>query len=139
MQCSMDYNSLPCGIYWGFAKISSKNGGEEALVYKAAISIGYNPYFKNEEKTVEPHLIAPPDDDSRHASTCGETLLGDFYDDNIRLSVVGFLRDELPFDGLDKLVAAIKNDINNSESLCDSTNDETTTREKNWVDSKEAF
>jgi hypothetical protein len=63
-------------------------------------------------------LIANPDDEEhRHASSCGESLLGDFYDLPIRLSLLGYLRPELPFEGIDKLVAAIKQDIANAEQL----------------------
>ncbi|MGK3736774.1 MAG: FAD synthase [Bacillariaceae sp.] len=48
------------------------------------------------------------DSEHRHESSCGETLLGEFYDQPIRLTLVGYLRPELPFEGLEKLVAAIK-------------------------------
>jgi FAD synthase len=53
-------------------------------------------------------LIASEEDKRRHQSSCGETVLGDFYDQSIRLSLVEYLRPELPFEGLEKLVAAIK-------------------------------
>jgi FAD synthase len=53
-------------------------------------------------------LIANPVDTRRYQSSCGETLLGDLYDQSIRLSLVEYLRPELPFEGLEKLVAAIK-------------------------------
>ena len=91
------------GIYWGFCRV-----GENPTIFKTACSIGYNPYYGNERKTVEPHLIASLGDDRRHQSSCGETLLGDFYDQSIRLSLLEYLRPELPFEGLEKLVAAIK-------------------------------
>ena len=91
------------GIYWGFCRI-----GEDSTIFKTACSIGYNPYFGNTLKTVEPHLIASEEDKRRHQSSCGETVLGDFYDQSIRLSLVEYLRPELPFEGLEKLVAAIK-------------------------------
>jgi riboflavin kinase len=123
------FDSLPTGIYWGFARI-----GQEREVYKAAVSIGYNPTYGNEKKTVEPHLIARPGDSGRHASSCGESVLRDFYDEPIRVSVVGYMRPELPFEGLDKLIAAIKNDIVNTERLCDG-NDPLTIQEKEWVES----
>lgn len=126
-----DFDALPCGIYWGFARI----GNEET--YKAAISIGYNPTYGNETKTVEPHLIAPQNDERRHASSCGETVLRDFYDEPIRVSVVGYLRPELPFEGLEKLVEAIKNDIVDSEKLGDSSEDAILV-ERSWVSSDEA-
>lgn len=138
----LDFDDLPTGIYWGFARIGKRQEDVDndtsyhGSVYKAAISIGYNPTYGNEEKTVEPHLIAPPTHARRHASSCGETLLRDFYEEPIRLSVVGYLRPELPFEGLDKLIVAIKNDIVNAEKLGDGT-DEVTLRERAWVGSDE--
>ncbi len=63
--------------------------------------------FTEEEKTVEPHLIAPATHPRRHASSTGETQFQDFYDKIIVLSVVGYLRPELPFEGLEKLTTAI--------------------------------
>jgi riboflavin kinase len=130
MQSSTPFDDLPTGIYWGYAKVGNDD------IYKAAISIGFNPTYGNTEKTVEPHFIARTDDPRRHASSSGETLLQDFYDQKCRLSVVGYLRPELPFEGLDKLVEAIKNDIANTEKLTDSL-DTIPIGEKIWVDSNE--
>lgn len=119
---------LPTGIYWGFARIGTDS------VYTAAISIGYNPTYDNKDKTVEPHLIAPEADPRRHSSSCGETLLQDFYDQPIRLTVVDYLRPELPFEGLEKLIAAIKNDIVVSlEKSAKADSDPTAKLEKEWV------
>mmetsp|Transcript_7701 Transcript_7701/g.11541 ORF Transcript_7701/g.11541 Transcript_7701/m.11541 type:complete len:325 (+) Transcript_7701:18-992(+) len=84
-------------------------------VYKAAISIGYNPCYKNEHKTIEPHLIAPPGHPSRSKSACQETQFHELYNETMRLSIVGYLRPELPFEGLDKLIVAIKKDIVDTE------------------------
>jgi FAD synthase len=97
---------------------------------------GYNPYYGNNSKTVEPHLIADPLDARRHESSCGESLLGDFYDQSIRLSLMGYLRPELPFEGLEKLIAAIKQDIEQAERL---GNDEDTLiqSEKAWLATEE--
>lgn len=106
------FASLSPGIFWGFAGL---NGD----VYKAAISVGYNPTYGNAEMTVEPHLVARSDDERRAASSCGETVLGDFYGEQLKLSIVGYIRPELPFEGLDKLIVAIKNDIKKTEELCD--------------------
>ena len=131
------FDDLPCGIYWGFCRIGEKlandeGGGDGAIVYKTAVSIGFNPTYNNKEKTIEPHLIAPPKDSRRHASSCGETLMGEFYDQPIRLSVVGYLRPEAPFEGLEKLIEAIKGDIVNAEIMGDST-DSAIIAEKEWV------
>jgi len=127
------FDELPTGIYWGFARI-----GTDPTTYKTACSIGYNPTYGNETKTVEPHLIAPSADPNRHASSCGESVLGDFYDKPIRLSVVGYLRPERPFEGLDKLITAIKSDIVNAEKLGDGSEAQTL-QEKEWVASEEAL
>ena len=129
---ALTFDDLPCGIYWGFGRIGEKSDAEESTVYKAAVSIGYNPTYNNKEKTIEPHFIAPPKDSRRHASSCGETLMAEFYDKPIRLSVVGYLRPELPFEGLEKLIEAIKNDIVNAEALGDSTSPEIE-QEMKWV------
>jgi riboflavin kinase len=141
MESSTPFENLPNGIYWGFCRIGetvddSKNS-HIGKVYKAALSIGYNPTYKNQIKTIEPHLIAEPDDPLRHASISGETLFEDFYGHPVRLSVVGYLRPELPFEGLEKLTFAIKKDIASTESLADSQ-DEITRCEKNWVESNES-
>jgi FAD synthase len=118
---------LLVGIYWGFCRI-----GDDEYVYKTACSIGYNPTYGNSVKTVEPHLIAPPQDERRHKSTCMESILGDFYGKPIRLSVIGYMRPELPFEGFEKLITAIKKDILEAERLGDGT-DPKTLEEKEWV------
>jgi riboflavin kinase len=107
---------------------------------KCAVSIGYNPTYGNDVKTIEPHLIAPQDDPRRHASSCQETLFSDFYGHPCRLSVVGYLRPELPFEGLDKLTQAIKSDIAQAERLAGASDDDPTlVAERNWVDSNEVL
>lgn len=134
MISSTPFDDLPTGIYWGYARIGDhyQINNKKNEIYKAAISIGYNPTYGNTEKTVEPHFIAPTHDPRRHASCSGETLLQDFYDQTCRLSVVGYLRPELPFEGLDKLVEAIKTDIVNAEKLTE-TSDPIVLDEKAWV------
>jgi len=131
-ESNQSFDDLPCGIYWGFARVIAKNESSTTEVYRSAISIGFNPTYGNNFKTVEPHFIANKDSPERTASICRETLLRDFYGDTIRLSVIGYLRPELPFEGLEKLTQAIKNDIVNSERLCDESN-EVTLCEKEWV------
>ena len=125
------FDSLECGIYMGWASIEDDDASSPLKMYKAAVSIGYNPHYKNTLKTCEPHLIAPPDDDCRHTSSCGETVMKDFYDSTIRLSVVSKIRDELPFESLEKLILAIKNDIKLTEEGLNET-DEVSMAEKDW-------
>lgn len=146
MRCKISFDSLPTGIYYGFARVSEPqdpkegtNAGatsdEQALrgVYNAAISIGFNPCYENKHKTIEPHLIAPAGHPSRNISACGETQFRDLYHETMRVSIVGYLRPELPFDGLEKLIAAIKVDIVKTEQLCDDESNAVVGEEKGWV------
>jgi riboflavin kinase len=135
---------LPTGIYWGFCRIGESEGSPEeadpttgpsvlGATLPCAVSIGYNPTYGNDAKTIEPHLIAPRDDPRRHASSCQETLYSsDFCGHPCRLSVAGYLRPELPFEGLDKLTLAIKKDIAEAEEQADS-DDPRVRAERDWV------
>lgn len=40
------------GIYCGFAAI-----GSSKTIYRMCMSIGWNPFYKNEQKTVEPWIL----------------------------------------------------------------------------------
>lgn len=79
------------GIYLGWASI-----GQSKQVYKMVMSIGFNPYYNNTEKTVEPWLL--------------HTFEQDFYDQELRLLVCGYIRPEANFDSLDALVKRIHED-----------------------------
>jgi riboflavin kinase len=143
LRCSVDYKSLPTGIYWGFARIgepSDNEAGADSVlghVHIAAISIGYNPTYNNKELTVEPHLIADSQHPKRHASSTGETQFQNFYERTIFLSVLGYLRPEMPFEGLEKLIDAIKKDITDSIELAKCT-DPSVISERNWVETASA-
>ena len=135
--CSLgEFESLPTGIYWGFGRVGEPRQQDDdsvlGRVLPAAISVGYNPHYKNEEKTVEPHLIVESKHPRRHASATQETLLADFYDETIVLSICGFIRDELPFEGVEKLIQAIKRDIQATETLAANC-DGDALAEKEWV------
>jgi hypothetical protein len=56
-----------------------------------------NPFYKNTKKTVEPHLLS--------------VFAADFYGEELRLVVCGYLRPEANFPSLDALMAAIHGDI----------------------------
>jgi riboflavin kinase len=143
---SVPFDALPTGIYWGLARIVDDNDDNDnnhsgGLVYKTAISIGYNPTYGNTIKTIEPHLIADPHDERRFRSQCHETILHDFYDQTIRLVVVGYLRPELPFEGLEKLTEAIKKDILKTEEIAESAANlsDVCKQERCWVSSGEGI
>ncbi len=56
-----------------------------------------NPYYKNERKTAEVHIL--------------RSFEGDFYGAHLRVSVTGFLRNELNFTTLEALIDMINTDI----------------------------
>ena len=66
-------------------------------------SIGWNPFFKNEKKTVEPHLI--------------HNFEKDFYGETLKVVFCGYLRPEMNYDSLEALKAAIADDIKKTEDF----------------------
>jgi riboflavin kinase/FMN adenylyltransferase len=79
------------GIYAGVAELG--DGGR----YVAAIDVGTNPTFGTEPLHVEAFLLGFPDDELR-----GDTLSVEFWER---------LRDEVKFESVDDLVAAIAQDV----------------------------
>ncbi|KAL3983128.1 Riboflavin kinase family protein [Acanthocheilonema viteae] len=101
---NMDDNAIsrlpphfPCGVFYGFANV---NHGE---VYGMVTSIGWNPHFKNEQKTIEVHILHDFEED--------------FYGAEVRAILVGFLRPMAAFNSLDELKTAINNDVSMARSL----------------------
>ena len=91
---------VPRGIYFGWAMVG------DAGPFKAVTSLGINPVFELEETVVEPHLL--------------HKFEADFYGQEMRLLLCGFLRPEWNFPSLDTLIAAIENDCRiASEALDD--------------------
>ncbi|XP_034254750.1 riboflavin kinase [Thrips palmi] len=83
------------GIYFGWAQI------DEGTVHKMVMSVGWNPYFKNVEKSMETHILTK--------------FSQDFYGRNLRVCMVGYLRPEKDFTSLDALVKQIYEDISVAE------------------------
>ncbi|KAK9714762.1 hypothetical protein RND81_06G118000 [Saponaria officinalis] len=83
-------SEYPSGVYFGWAGLS-KSG-----IYKMVMSIGWNPYFNNSEKTIEPWLL--------------HEFKDDFYGEELRLVVVGYIRPEANFPSLESLIAKIHDD-----------------------------
>ncbi|KAG6547509.1 hypothetical protein Mapa_010957 [Marchantia paleacea] len=79
-----------CGIYLGWAGLANRG------IYKMVMSVGWNPYFDNAEKTVEPWLLHEFPDD--------------FYGEELRLIVVGYIRPEANFPSLEALIERIHED-----------------------------
>jgi len=87
------------GVYFGWAGLSTRG------IYKMVMSIGWNPYFDNTEKTVEPWLL----------HNFGE----DFYGEEVRLAIVGYIRPEANFPSLESLIERIHEDGRVAEKALD--------------------
>lgn len=85
-------DSLAPGIYFGWAGLKGAQGG----VYGMVMSIGWNPFFDNSSKTIEPWLLSE--------------FPEDFYDQELRLTVLGYVRPEANFTTLEALIARIHRD-----------------------------
>ncbi|CAL2041262.1 unnamed protein product [Caenorhabditis brenneri] len=81
---------LAVGVYYGNACFEGKE-------YKMAMSIGWNPQYQNEKKTVEIHLI--------------DYFGGDFYGKKLTAVIIGFIREMKSFASLEELKTAIAKDI----------------------------
>lgn len=81
---------LSTGVYYGWASLHGQ-------VYKMVSSIGWNPYYKNEKKSMEVHLLHKFNDD--------------FYGKEIKVIITGYIRPERDFSSLEELIKEIKNDI----------------------------
>ncbi|XP_043677146.1 riboflavin kinase [Vespula pensylvanica] len=99
-------NSLPkdfdTGIYYGWAALDGKK------IYKMVTSVGWNPFYKNEKKTFEVHIL--------------ETFPNDFYGKELKVIVTGYIRKEKDFASIDELIKEIKNDIMIAEKELDKPN-----------------
>lgn len=96
LPCSLfqeELASLPTGVYLGWARV-----GDD--VHQCVANVGFSPTFadaQNPEKIVEAHLLAD--------------FAADFYGEPLALLLLGFVRDERKFSGLDELLATIRADI----------------------------
>lgn len=82
--------NLPNGVYYGYSSFTDPNSPYSGITFPTALSIGWNPFYKNKEKTIEAHLI--------HKFT------HDFYGEVIHVSVLGYIRPEWNFSSLGKLI-----------------------------------
>ena len=92
------------GVYCGWAVVGS---AANAAVYKAAISIGWNPTFKGKDavkqKMIEPYLLHEFEED--------------FYGEAIRLVVCGYIRPELDFSAAPDFMQALRDAIGSDVKL----------------------
>lgn len=87
------------GVYFGWAGLPTRG------IYKMVMSIGWNPYFDNTEKTLEPWLLHEFEED--------------FYGEELRLVIVGYIRPEANFPSLESLIERIHEDARIAEKALD--------------------
>ncbi|KAG0266649.1 riboflavin kinase [Mortierella polycephala] len=68
-----------------------------AIVYPMVMSLGWNPFYKNEKKSAEVHIM--------------HNFHRDFYGDDLRVVVLGYIRPEFDYTTLDALIKDINIDI----------------------------
>lgn len=84
-------SELPCGVFYGLARI------EGDQVVNMVASLGWNPHFHNEKKTLEVHLL--------------RKYTQDFYGSMLDVLILGYIRSMEAYDNLEDLRAAINSDI----------------------------
>lgn len=86
---------IQTGIYFGYATV------DNGPVHKMVMSIGWNPFYNNEKRSMETHIL--------------QKFEGDLYGKLLKVIIVGYLRSEIDFTSLDVLIEAINKDISNAE------------------------
>lgn len=75
----------------------SKLGLDAGVCLPMVMSIGWNPFYDNKQKSAEVHII--------------HTFASSFYGAEIKIAVLGFIRNEQSYDSVDALIEDIQTDI----------------------------
>lgn len=90
------------GVYFGWASLGlpqdhpNNTSRQSFAVFPMVMSIGYNPFYNNTVRSAEVHVL--------------EKFGADFYGADMRLLILGYIRDELNYEGLDALIKDINTD-----------------------------
>ncbi|KZT12924.1 riboflavin kinase [Laetiporus sulphureus 93-53] len=90
------------GVYYGYAQISTEKDGktilpeEDSKVMPMVMSLGWNPFYKNERMTAEIHLM--------------HDFCSDFYGHEMKAVVLGYIRPELDYTSREALIEDIEMD-----------------------------
>jgi riboflavin kinase/FMN adenylyltransferase len=77
-------------------------GGERAGRHPASVSIGTNPTFSGRERRVEAYVL---------------DFAGDLYGERVSLDFVAHLREQRVYEGVEPLVAQIREDVEETRAL----------------------
>ncbi|MQA94624.1 MAG: bifunctional riboflavin kinase/FAD synthetase [Streptosporangiales bacterium] len=96
---TLPFSAIPLdGVYAGWLTVPAHaEPGRKQETWPAAISIGTNPTFDGESRTVEAYALDRDD--------------LDLYGDHAAVGFVARIRDTLRFDSVDELVAEMRNDV----------------------------
>ncbi|GAA5890165.1 hypothetical protein JCM16303_004217 [Sporobolomyces ruberrimus] len=94
------YDTLSTGVYFGFARVlhssPDSNEDEDDKVHPMVMSIGWNPFYQNETRTAEVHIL--------------HSYPSDFYGKELRVIMLGFIRPEYNYSSMDALIKDIETD-----------------------------
>ncbi|KAI9883483.1 MAG: hypothetical protein M1823_004752 [Watsoniomyces obsoletus] len=111
------YEEVESGVYFGWAGLEQHSnvipghhdgeangstdgvvkGQKEFRVYPMVMSIGWNPFYKNEKRSIEVHIL--------------HTFEHDFYGAQLNLLILGFIRPEYDYVSREALIEDIRIDI----------------------------
>ena len=100
-----EIDGLVPGIYAAKARLG-KDGFERE--YAAAVSVGWNPQYDNEMKTIEAHII--------------EKFEGNLYGEQMILEFLHYLRAECAFSSFEELIQAIGLDVEVTKQCISTSN-----------------
>lgn len=99
-------SDIPSGVYFGWASLSlppshpdyapSPVSDSKFQIFPMVMSIGYNPFYKNRVRSAEVHIL--------------HKFKEDFYGSEMRILIMGFIRQEKDYEGLEALVEDINFD-----------------------------
>ena len=95
-EAGVDTSEGISGIYCGFACLPHASDPKSKGVHPMVTSIGWNPFYKNKERTVEPWIL--------------HDFGQDFYGQELRLLVCAFIREESSFTTVEALIERIHED-----------------------------
>ncbi|KAI1792836.1 riboflavin kinase [Ganoderma leucocontextum] len=90
------------GVYYGYAQVSRERDGktilleEDGRVLPMVMSLGWNPFYKNERMSAEIHVI--------------HNFRSDFYGHDMKVMVLGYIRPELDYISREALIEDIETD-----------------------------
>ncbi|RAL07581.1 dienelactone hydrolase [Aspergillus homomorphus CBS 101889] len=110
------YPDLQVGVYYGVVTLDPArfafNDDASSPIRPAVLSIGYNPFYKNQTRSIEIHImpsLAAPSPTTDGGPTKFHKL-PDFYGTDLHLLILGYIRPEYDYVSLEALVEDIRLD-----------------------------